>query len=641
MSNSVNYLGNTVILPQQEPNISRDSQSTNYIYVQTHGPAIDERQKQELRSLGVELREYLGNNTYLCHYPPTDLAPVRQLSYVRAVNVFHRALKVDPDLKDIAVPGYINVLLHKDASAEQIAPVIAAIDGAAEDDLDTSYRKIRVRVDNATALADISRLDSVQSIEPVREAVLGNNLARVDMHAVLPAPLADFAGQGQVISVNDSGFDLGGVDGQAPTDVHPAFGNKVLATIAVGRAGKTNDPNGHGTHVCGSAVGNGQSTTMGGTIQGTAHGADLVVTSLLNDAGGLTLPTNLYQLFQTPYGKYNSRVSSNSWYTKSTTQLKYDDQAKDVDSFCWDNKDCVVVFCAGNEGGQFGTKQIGGVSAAKNCITVGATRGSRPNDGVKFNAAKAAVDPRATAGFSSLGPGLEGRIKPDVAAPGTAILSTASRDPAITADKLQQYGSTTDRDWMFMSGTSMSTPLVSGCCAILRQAVSAADPKTHHNPSSALIKALLINGSLSAGEKHDDSSKAMSAPSSFEGFGYVDVARSVVPKETYFADNAQGLLQGEQMDHDLVFDSLDKRTAVKVTLVYTDRPGEALQNLLTLSLKATNNTSVKDTSQLVENNVQQIILRKVNGPLKIHVQADRISRAGERQPYAVVWRFLD
>ena len=98
------------------------------------------------------------------------------------------------------------------------------------------------------------------------------------------------------------------------------------------------------------------------------------------------------------------------------------------------------------------------------------------------------------AGFSSRGPTCEGRIKPDVVAPGVAILSAASRDPEVSLETKTRFGHSDDPLWFFDSGTSMATPLVAGCAAVIREALLAGGVST---PSAALVKALLINGAMS------------------------------------------------------------------------------------------------------------------------------------------------
>ncbi len=100
-----------------------------------------------------------------------------------------------------------------------------------------------------------------------------------------------------------------------------------------------------------------------------------------------------------------------------------------------------------------------------------------------------ADNPEGMAAFSGRGPTTDGRIKPDVVAPGTAVLSTRSR-AVVTAST--DWGVSNDPAFFFDGGTSMATPLVAGCAALVRQFLV-----TDHaiaSPSAALVKALLING---------------------------------------------------------------------------------------------------------------------------------------------------
>ena len=69
--------------------------------------------------------------------------------------------------------------------------------------------------------------------------------------------------------------------------------------------------------------------------------------------------------------------------------------------------------------------------------------------------------------FSSRGPTNDGRIKPDVVAPGTFILSTRSRFIAPNHTGWANFAP--NKDYFFMGGTSMATPLVSGAIALIRQ----------------------------------------------------------------------------------------------------------------------------------------------------------------------------
>src|SRR5213075_2564941 len=128
---------------------------------------------------------------------------------------------------------------------------------------------------------------------------------------------------------------------------------------------------------------------------------------------------------------------------------------------------------------------------------------------------KAANNPEGMVAFSSRGPTKECRIKPDVVAPGTGILSAHSRNAPP-----RPLGST-DPDWFIDNGTSMATPLVAGCAAVLRETlVKNGNPK----PTAALIKALLINGAVEiAGQYHP--SEAGPSPNNNSGFGRVNLEK--------------------------------------------------------------------------------------------------------------------
>ncbi|KAJ4250575.1 hypothetical protein NW762_011834 [Fusarium torreyae] len=79
---------------------------------------------------------------------------------------------------------------------------------------------------------------------------------------------------------------------------------------------------------------------------------------------------------------------------------------------------------------------------------------------------------------------------------------------------------TKDDDWTFMPGTSMSTPLVAGCVALLCETLQEHGKK---HPSATLVKALLVNGAVNYSER-----LGLGLCYDYEqGFGRVDIDSSI------------------------------------------------------------------------------------------------------------------
>ena len=158
---------------------------------------------------------------------------------------------------------------------------------------------------------------------------------------------------------------------------------------------------------------------------GIAPQAELVVQSIWQPtARKLIPPADLTTLFDEAYQIQATRVHSNPWGTSNPThdfrgnpipfqQKFHTTAAEEIDKFVYEHPEMVICFAAGNDGERplihLSRGHIGAQAAAKNCITVGASRSSRdPHDS----------NPDAVANLSSRGPIYNGRCKPDVVAPG-------------------------------------------------------------------------------------------------------------------------------------------------------------------------------------------------------------------------------
>jgi serine protease AprX len=292
-----------------------DASLSDYILIQTDAPLTPE-QKTALAGLGVIVQEYVSENTYLCGYKSTELAGIRALPYVTWADVYLRGFKVAPNLRPATAtpaasilplaaaqshsntPRTVDVVFHEDVdtTSDALKTAVATAARVDKDTLPMGRRKVRLTVEERY-LDDLAALDAVRVIQEVPKVKLRNNVARGILNAHVVVSGTTYQGDGQVVAVADTGFDKG-----TTTSPHPAFTGRVAKLYALGRSTKTDDPNGHGTHVCGSVLGDGTSASMGGAIQGTAPRARLVLQSLLDASGGLGgIPADLTDLFEPPY----------------------------------------------------------------------------------------------------------------------------------------------------------------------------------------------------------------------------------------------------------------------------------------------------------------------------------------------------
>ena len=85
-----------------------------------------------------------------------------------------------------------------------------------------------------------------------------------------------------------------------------------------------------------------------------------------------------------------------------------------------------------------------------------------------------------------MGPTFDGRIKPDIVAPGSNITSTIYDDEQITNPEFVDDG------YGVKSGTSMATPCVSGSLALMLEAFWDTYGTNKSRPLSSTMKAILI-----------------------------------------------------------------------------------------------------------------------------------------------------
>jgi hypothetical protein len=401
--------------------------------------------------------------------------------------------------------------------------------------------------------------------------------------------------------------------------------------------GSVDVDSGHGTHTASSILSAGD---PGGFGRGVAPAANLVFQSTENWAtvtnfcqlfGGwpangyfLTgLPTDLKTMYQQAYDA-GARIHSNSWGAAVAGDYTVD--SANTDSFVWTNRDMVITFSAGNEGtdanadGLVDNDSTGAPATAKNVLTVGASEndrgGSYPCDtsltytshdayqtgqtctsmggnqvnylgtygqrwGADFPANPIASDITAgnsgqMAAFSSRGPTDDGRMKPDVVAPGTWVLSGFSSlyqegygdplNPRVNAYQWDGWGMPFNAEYKYMGGTSMSNPLAAGGVTVVKDYYSKAFGL---NASAALVKATVINSAVDMLDENNDgvNDNDFPIPNSHEGWGRVNLDGATDGTITY-VDEGTGLsTNGTQ-----TFNVTTTGGPLKVTLVWSDYP---------------------------------------------------------------------
>jgi uncharacterized repeat protein (TIGR01451 family) len=469
---------------------------------------------------------------------------------------------------------------------------------------------------SADDLLRATALPSVRWIEPASRPRLLNDVARQIMHVGSAWQSRALHGAGQVVGVADSGLDTGNM-----ATLSPDFAGRIVATHVLSPGGDLEDENGHGTHVAGSIAGAGVQSganpaqhQYAGSFAGVAPEAGLVVQAFEVDASGavIGLDPDYYQLFAQAYAD-GARLHSDSWGDLtgpvSDTEASfggYPYGSQRADQFLWDHPDMAIFFAAGNSGAD-GTPGVLGLctggdgvvdpdsllmpGTAKNVITVGASESLRTSGGLSglpwlalsfcFATPPIALDtisnnPEGMAAFSSRGPADDGRVKPDIVAPGTNIVSARSHAPG--AGTL--YGVyETNANYVYSAGTSMATPLVAGAGALVRQWLST---QGIANPSGAAVKATLLNTThdMAPGQYGTGPTQEIPAarPNSVAGWGRADVGFMDAPPP-YFLwvdDHAQGVATGASVSYAHTparpLEVLDSSQPLRVMLAWTDPP---------------------------------------------------------------------
>lgn len=235
-------------------------------------------------------------------------------------------------------------------------------------------------------------------------------------------------GRGVGVAVLDTGIFL-----------HADFEDRVIVfKDMLQRREEPYDDNGHGTHI--SAIIGGAGIASEGRYSGVAPGCNLISIKVLDRKGNGYASDVLGGLrwIRENKERYGIRIVNISVGSYSRKNMDENSALVKGVNAAWDDG-LVVVVAAGNQGPGRMTITTPGIS--RKVITVGCS-----DDHKEVN-----VMGNRMVDYSGRGPTGACICKPDLVAPGSSIIS-CSNEPG---------------RYMIKSGTSMSTPLVSGAIALL------------------------------------------------------------------------------------------------------------------------------------------------------------------------------
>ncbi|MBI3416570.1 MAG: DUF11 domain-containing protein [Verrucomicrobia bacterium] len=460
----------------------------------------DDALQKRLTAQGLKLTGYLPERTYFASVP-ADLPALRLAELgINWVGAIYPGDKMPARLRTTGVGEWarrendtddLRVTFHTDTDSGDARRAGLGF-GAHELGWNAELRQwtINLPAKNFAALAALDTVRWVEEVPPPPTTM--NDGMRANTQAdIAQAPPYNLSGAG--VTVGE--FDVGYAD--------PKQGD-LVGRITLGETGST--VNFHSTHVAGILAGDGSlSTVKGGTNRqwrGVAPAAKIVS----------YVYTDSVAKHKEAINKYGISISQNSWghivgafFGNCDLYGDYSMDAPGFDQIVHGlyGSPISVVFAAGNARNNFDTNgcgagpynTIGPPGTGKNVITVGAINS----------------DDSSMTAFSSWGPTDDGRLKPELVAPG----SQNTGDGGITSTS---PGNT----YRVLRGTSMAAPAVSGALALLIE-----DYRARFNgedPLPSTLRGLLVH---TAEDLDDDTSWHNPGPDFASGYGRLQIADAI------------------------------------------------------------------------------------------------------------------
>ena len=502
----------------------------------------------------LTILDYISDEGWLIRLPQTGatLIDLQQDSRIRWAGVEHPAMRISPLIIDNPqISSKLAIIPASDLASAGLSALSKDIVsyGAESAWCGIGICEVNIAIENiAPVVKNIAFDGRVIWQEPSSDLELHNAVAGAVSGVLGVTNNATFTldGSGEMISITDTGLDRD----------HPDINGRVIGVYTqFGLDPSPADTNtGHGTHIALTVAGNGVSDS---SAKGIAPNANIVVYALEHDATGVFgRQGSIYDMLKDAE-QMTARIAVNAWGLNGNYG-QYTADSRSADILVVDKPAMLPVFSVG-DGGSNGASQVTAPATAKNVLAVGVS-----TTGTGSSATVGSVD-----AISSLGPSLDGRIKPDVVAPGMELCSGRAEEAKYPAGNSCATGTHGNGDSLYMSlsGTSQAAAVAGGVSALTRQFIR--EEVGLSAPDGALVKAAVINGATDLG--------VADIPNFVEGWGQVNLERTVLPMDgstvldTYFDQNNEinpgyGLLYA--------FD-LDPSNGIDITLAWTDNAGSA------------------------------------------------------------------
>ena len=510
---------------------------------------------------GLLVREYISPSGYLLQGTELALAQAELLPEVVAIHQVPAAMVVDDSLLFSNETTEVRIEAWRDDANDVISSdfILTDISGkriggdigySARVLLDDAWWHAEGRWQGMMSIDSLAELSHDPAIAWIRQPpVFGiwNDQSRTHMNANTMSTwfTSDLDGSGQIVGIADTGID----------NDHGDFGTRIIQTVdMVGDSSTADTDSGHGTHVACSVLGDGSQ----GGYAGVVPAAELYFQAMEHDASGSMYSASINTLLNSAYSN-GARTHTNSWGSMSSSDYgKYTTDAEDVDDRTnyydryYSGRDgLTVLFANGNDGPDSGT--VGAPATAKNAISVG------------MHQARYSGAPNDIMSSSSRGPTDDGRIKPDLLAPGGYVRSCRAQEAQDIS------GSTWSNQWyMEYTGTSMATPNAAGAAAMVREYLT--EIAQRQQPQGALVKSLLILGAEDSGNSRD-------IPNNDEGWGRVNLRNTLAPnagRGIWVDDRSVVSSSGSVKAYS--FNITSGNVAFKASLVWSDERGSRFAN---------------------------------------------------------------